>query len=304
MNSSINPNISLIGVPMDLGADRRGVDMGPSAVRCAGLESRLEQLGYTVEDHGDIVVRRAKMYADLPETNLKYLYEITRVNSELSELVRDEMIKKRLPLVIGGDHSIAIGSLAGVAQVRSSVGVIWYDAHGDVNTAETSPSGNIHGMALAAALGYGHPALVSIGGPQPRIKPEHVVLIGIRSLDPGEKHFLRKLGITVFTMHEIDRMGILKVMEQALEIVTQGTDGVHLSLDLDGLDPKWAPGVGTPVPGGMSLRESHLAMEILSDANILTSADIVEVNPTLDVMNETAEVAVGLIASLLGEKIF
>ena len=303
MNSIINKHISLIGVPMDLGADRRGVDMGPSAIRCAGVEQRLELLGYTVHDKGDLNVRRAKHYAEVAETNLKYMVEIVRVNSELCHLVAAEIQNNHFPLIIGGDHSIAIGTLAGLKQKYKKMGVIWYDAHGDVNTAETSPSGNIHGMALAIALGYGHPLLTSIGGTEPKVSPKHVVLIGIRSLDMGERLFLKQLGIKVYTIHDIDKLGITKVMEEALEIVTKGTDGVHLSLDLDGLDPKEAPGVGTPVQGGMSLRESHLAMEIISDANVLSSAEFVEVNPSLDVMNLTAKVTVELMASLLGEKI-
>jgi len=303
VNPGINASIALIGVPMDLGADRRGVDMGPSAIRCAGVEERLTELGYAVYDLGDIAVRRAKRYKALPQTNLKYLYQVVRINEKLCDRIVRETAKGRFPLVIGGDHSIAIGTLAGIGRSRRNPGVIWYDAHGDVNTARTSPSGNIHGMALAASLGFGHPALTSIGGFGPKVKPEHTVLIGIRSLDPGERVFLKQLGITVFTMHNIDRMGMSKVMEQAMDIVTSGTDGVHLSLDLDGLDPLEAPGVGTPVPGGISLRETSLAMEILSDAGVVTSAEFVEVNPTLDTVNRTAKAAVDLIASLMGEKI-
>ncbi|PYI52562.1 arginase [Paenibacillus flagellatus] len=303
MNSRIRQDVSLIGVPMDLGADRRGVDMGPSAIRCAGLESRLEQLGYAVHDEGDLVVRRAKAYSSVPESNLKYLYEIVRVNEELAEAVAGIIARKRFPLVLGGDHSIAIGTLAGILRHKENVGVIWYDAHGDVNTADTSPSGNIHGMALAVAMGYGHPALTGIGGERRKVKPDNVVIVGSRSLDPGEQRFLKEKGVTVYTMHEVDRLGVSRVMEQTLDQVTRGTDGVHLSLDLDGLDPKEAPGVGTPIPAGMSLRESLLAVEILSDAGVVTSAEFVEVNPTLDIRNETAKIAVELIASLLGEKI-
>lgn len=303
MNPRIRKNVSIIGVPMDLGADRRGVDMGPSAIRCAGLEQRLEQLGYAVRDEGDLIVRRAKAYSAMPESNLKYLYEIVRVNEELADAVSDLIAGGRFPLVLGGDHSIAIGTLAGVLRHKESVGVIWYDSHGDVNTANTSPSGNIHGMALAVAMGYGHPALTGIGGERPKVRPEHVAIVGARSLDPGERDFLRAKGITVFTMHEVDRIGISRVMEQALEIASRGTDGVHVSLDLDAVDPKDAPGVGTPVLAGISLRESLLAMEIVSDANAVTSAEFVEVNPTLDSQNQTARAAVELITSLMGEKI-
>jgi arginase len=295
--------ISIIGVPMDLGADRRGVDMGPSAIRCAGLEQRLIQLGCQVRDLGDVAVRRVSRYASAPETNLKYLPEIERACSRLAELVAKESRRGRFPLVIGGDHSIAIGTLAGVAAGRGRVGVIWYDAHGDANTAETSPSGNIHGMALAASLGLGHPALTSIGGAGPKVNAQHVVMVGIRSLDPGERQYLKASGVTVFTMHDIDRLGMPEVMVRAIEIAGTGTDGVHLSLDLDGLDPREAPGVGTPVSGGISLRESSLAMEMLAASGLVTSAEFVEVNPTLDTRNRTAEIAVDLIASLLGETI-
>ncbi|MFC3769711.1 arginase [Paenibacillus sp. GCM10012303] len=308
MNPNICKQISVLGVPMDLGADRRGVDMGPSAIRCAGLEARLEQLGYTVHDEGDLVVRRAKAYSStLPETNMKYAYEIVRVNEELAEKVAAiTAAGDRFPLILGGDHSIAIGTIAGVTRNKERIGVIWYDAHGDVNTPDTSPSGNIHGMALAAALGFGHPALTGIGigsGGVPRIDPRNVVLVGARSLDPGERIFLKQHGVTVYTMHEIDRIGISGVMEQAVRLTSAGTEGVHLSLDLDGLDPEDAPGVGTPVPAGISLRESLLAMEILSASGLLTSAEFVEVNPVLDLRNKTAKAAVELIASLLGETI-
>lgn len=295
--------ISIIGVPMDLGADRRGVDMGPSAIRCAGLVQRLEQLGFTVHDEGDLVVRRAKAYSVVPESNLKYLYEIVRVNEQLAETIAERSSKGRFPLVLGGDHSIAIGTLAGVSRNKTSVGVIWYDAHSDVNTAETSPSGNIHGMALAVAMGYGHPALVGIGDGRSKVKPENVAIIAARCLDPGERRFLKEKGVTVFTMHEVDRFGISRVMEQALATVTRGTDGVHISFDLDSLDPLEAPGVGTPVQAGVSLRESLLAMEIVAEAGVATSAEFVEANPTLDVQNKTAKAAVELITSLMGEKI-
>ncbi|WP_047155372.1 arginase [Aneurinibacillus tyrosinisolvens] len=298
----MNSNISILGVPMDLGADRRGVDMGPSAIRYAGVTERLEKIGYQVHDQGDLVVRRPEKYST-PGTNLKYLDEIVQVSTELADAVASEMKKGHFPLILGGDHSIAIGTIAGVLQYKPNTGIIWYDAHGDLNTAETSPSGNIHGMPLAVSLGYGHERLTSIGGADLKVKPENVVIIGARSLDPGERDFIRKLGIKVFTMHEIDRLGMTQVMEEVLKIVTDGTDGVHLSLDLDGLDPHDCPGVGTPVIGGISYRESHLAMEILAEANVVTSAEFVEVNPILDNMNQTATVAVALMGSLFGEKL-
>ncbi len=294
--------ITVIGVPMDLGADRRGVDMGPSAIRYANLQSKLQQIGFEVEDIGNLQVPTPETY-EIGDTKLKYLREIVRVNEELAQTVTSVMEKGGFPLVLGGDHSIAIGTIAGVSRLQKRTGVIWFDAHGDLNTAETSPSGNIHGMPLAASLGWGHPDLTNCAGDGPKISPEHVALIGVRSLDEGEKRAIQENGIHVFTMHEIDRMGMAKVVEEALHIVTNGTDGVHLSLDLDGIDPNEAPGVGTPVAGGVTYRESHLALEIISQADVLTSAEFVEVNPILDVENKTAKVAVALIGSVFGERV-
>ena len=209
----------------------------------------------------------------------------------------------RFRLVLGGDHSIAIGTLAGVSKHYKNLGVIWYDAHGDLNTAETSPIGNIHGMPLAVSIGLGHNLLTDIGGYGPKVKPENVVIIGARALDDGEKDLIKEIGIKVYTMHEIDRMGMAKVMEETIAYLKDKTDGVHLSLDLDGLDPNDAPGVGTPVIGGISYRESHLAMEMLEESKIITSAEFVEVNPILDEKNKTARVAVELMGSLFGEKL-
>lgn len=294
--------ITVIGVPMDLGADRRGVDMGPSAIRYANLRGKLQQIGFEVEDIGNLQVPTPETY-EIGDTKLKYLREIVRVNEELAQTVTSVMEKGGFPLVLGGDHSIAIGTIAGVSRLQKRTGVIWFDAHGDLNTAETSPSGNIHGMPLAASLGWGHPDLTNCAGDGPKISPEHVALIGVRSLDEGEKRAIQENGIHVFTMHEIDRMGMAKVVEEALNIVTNGTDGVHLSLDLDGIDPNEAPGVGTPVAGGVTYRESHLALEIISQADVLTSAEFVEVNPILDVENKTAKVAVALIGSVFGERV-
>lgn len=303
MNPGINANIAMIGVPMDLGADRRGVDMGPSAIRCAGLETKLQEIGYAVYDRGDLIVRRERASPQYHGSNLKYLDEIARVNAELCDAVAEEVGLGRFPLILGGDHSIAIGSIAGLRQHKREIGVIWYDSHGDLNTADTSPSGNIHGMPLAVALGYGHDRLTAIGGAASHIKPENVVIIGARSLDQGERSFLKVQGITVFSMHELDRLGMSRVMEQTLDIVTRTTDGVHLSFDLDALDPYYAPGVGTPVAGGISFRESHLAMELLAAAGAVTSVDVVEVNPILDTRNQTASTAVALLGSLFGETI-
>jgi len=296
--------ISIIGVPMDLGQTRRGVDMGPSAIRYAGVVERLERLKYEIEDLDDIVIGKAEKAGE-PSTheNLRNLKAVAEANEKLAAAV-DEVVKKgHFPLVLGGDHSIAIGTLAGVARHYQNLGVIWYDAHGDLNTAETSPSGNIHGMSLAVSLGFGHPALTNIGGYCPKIKPENVVLIGARSLDEGEKELIKEIGIKVYTMHEVDRLGMTKIMEETIAYLKGRTDGVHLSLDLDGLDPHDAPGVGTPVIGGLTYRESHLAMEMLAEAQIITSAEFVEVNPILDERNKTASVAVALMGSLFGEKL-
>jgi len=295
-------DITIVGVPLDLGAGRRGVDMGPSAMRYANIKERLEREGYNVVDLGNLNVPTPETYI-VENSNLRYLKEVKSVNEQLSEVVSNIVKEDRAPLVLGGDHSIAIGTIAGIAKHKKDFGVIWFDAHGDLNTPETSPSGNIHGMPLAACLGYGHPDLVNVMGFAPKIKPEKVVLIGARELDRGEREFIKSTGIKVWTMHEIDRLGMANVMDEAIFYLKKNTDGVHLSLDLDGLDPNDAPGVGTPVTGGITYREGHLAMEMLDDANFLISAELVEVNPILDHRNRTAEVAVGLIASAFGEKL-
>ncbi|WLV24859.1 arginase [Aciduricibacillus chroicocephali] len=297
---NVNRNISIIGVPMDLGQSRRGVDMGPSAVRYAGMKERLLEIGYEVKDLGDITVDHT---LDESEGQLKNLNEIARVSDELAA-TSDGVIKEgNFPLIVGGDHSIAIGSLAGISRNYENLGVIWYDAHGDLNTPETSPSGNIHGMPLAASLGIGHKRLVNLYAEGAKIKPENLVIIGARSLDPGEKELIREKGIRVYTMHEVDRMGMPAVIDEAIGYLKERTDGLHLSLDLDGLDPSEAPGVGTPVMGGMTYRESHLAMEMIHESGMLTSAEFVEVNPILDDRNRTADLAVGLMGSLFGEKL-
>ena len=294
--------LSIIGMPMDLGQLRRGVDMGPSAIRYAGINEKLEEFFEEIEDLGDIAIGRPKVAID-PDSKLRNL-ELIVEKSELLADKLDEVIKEgSFPLVLGGDHSIAIGTLTGVSKHYNNLGVIWYDAHGDLNTAETSPSGNIHGMPLAASLGLGHRSLTELGGYSPKVKPENVVIIGARSLDEGERKLIKEKGIRVYTMHEIDRLGMAQVMEETIAYLKERTDGVHLSLDLDGLDPDDAPGVGTPVIGGISYRESHLAMEMLAEAQIITSAEFVEVNPILDEKNRTAIVAVELMASLFGEKL-
>lgn len=289
-------------MPMDLGQMRRGVDMGPSAIRYAGINERLKPLFSEIHDMGDIPIGRPEVVVD-KESNLRNLDLVAEKNTLLAEKVDEALNEGWFPLVLGGDHSIAIGTLAGVAKHYQNLGVIWYDAHGDLNTAETSPSGNIHGMPLAVSIGLGHPLLTNIGGYAPKVKPENVVIIGARSLDEGERILIKERGIKVYTMHEIDRLGMAKVMEETIAYLKERTDGVHLSLDLDGLDPSECPGVGTPVMGGISYRESHLAMEMLEEAKLITSAEFVEVNPILDEKNKTASIAVGLMGSLFGEKL-
>ena len=290
--------ISLIGVPMDLGADRRGVDMGPGAIRHAGLCARLENNGYTVRDEGDISVTRL---AQAGENKLKYLDEIVRVNNLLADVVSGAMAAGHFPVILGGDHSIAIGTVAGVLRHKHRLGVIWFDAHGDINTPDTTPSGNIHGMPAAVCLGQGHGGLLAIGGG--RVRAENFVMVGIRDLDRGEKDLLRQLGVNVFTMHEIDLLGIDEVLKRGMALANQGTDGVHVSFDMDAVDPLHAPGVGTPVLGGLTFRESHFAMELLWGSHTVCSAEFVEVNTVLDNRNQTARIAVSLISSLLGERL-
>ncbi len=294
--------ISIVGAPMDLGQLRRGVDMGPSAIRYAGVVERLESLGYQVNDLGDIEIGRDRLTTD-PLTGLRNLEAVVQASTKIADKVDKIMKEGSFPLVLGGDHSIAIGTLAGISKYFKRLGVIWFDAHGDLNTPETSPSGNIHGMPLAVSLGLGETTLTQIGGYCPKIQPENIVIIGARSLDEGEKRLIKEKGIKVYTMHEIDRLGIPKVIEETIAYFKNRSDGVHLSLDLDGLDPLYAPGVGTPVEGGLNYRESHFAMEMLFESGMITSAEFVEVNPILDERNKTGVLAVGLMASLFGESL-
>lgn len=288
---------------MDLGQSRRGVDMGPSAIRYAGVIERLEKLDYTIHDLGDIPISSPHRRKEVLNDNLRNLTQVAEANEQLAQMVDEQVRKGYFPLVLGGDHSIAIGSVAGIANHYDNLGVIWYDAHGDLNSEKTSPSGNIHGMPLAVNLGIGHEKLTNILTYHPKIKPENIVIIGARDLDEGEKTLIKELNLNVYTMHEIDRMGMPAVMEEAISYLKNRTDGVHLSLDLDSLDPTEAPGVGTPVLGGITYRESHLAMEMLHEAELITSAEFVEVNPILDEKNKTAMVAVALMGSLFGEKL-
>lgn len=294
--------ISVIGAPSDFGQTRRGVDMGPSALRYAGAIDCLENLGHKVTDLGDLHIDRK--YQKQIHPTLKNVEGVVDVSTRLAKEVSKIVKKKHFPIVLGGDHSIAIGTLAGLCEHYSNLGVIWYDAHADMNTEVTSPSGNIHGMSLAVAMGYGATVLTDIHKTAPKINPENVVLIGARSLDEGEKEFIREKGVQVYTMHDIDRLGMTRVMQEAIiHLEGQHVDGVHLSIDLDAVDPLYTPGVGTPVAGGISYRESHLAMEMLQDAAFITSLELVEVNPILDEKNKTAEVAVTLLGSLMGEQI-
>lgn len=298
--------IHVIGVPMDLGAGRRGVDMGPSAIRIAGLNQRLEELGHRVIEEGDLEIRIPEQLR-IGNPRARYLAEIVAANKLLAGKVQRVLGRGHFPLVLGGDHSIAVGTVSGVAahaRARGKrVGVIWVDAHSDINTPSTSPSGNVHGMPLAALLGLGPAALGTIGGRFRKVDPESVALVGIRSVDTGEREHLRRLGVHTYTMADIDRYGIHVVMEKAIENVTRDADFVHVSFDLDSVDPGIAPGVGTPVKGGLDYREAHLVMESLSDAGIVTSLEIVEVNPILDDRNRSAEFAVELVQSAFGKKI-
>jgi len=300
-------HIHVLGVPLDLGASRRGVDMGPSAMRVAGMDSRLEALGHQVTDGGNIRVEIAE--TQVPGSrNAHYLDEITETCSRTAEAVVKTLEEGMTPLLLGGDHSLAAGSISGVAEFHrrqgQKIGVLWIDAHSDFNTPLTSPSGNVHGMPLAALLGLGPEPLANIFGYAPKIAAQNTVIIGVRDIDAAERENIRRAGITeVYTMRDIDEMGMRTVMEEALRAASQGTAGYHVSLDMDWIDPEDAPGVGTPVRGGATYREAHLAMEIIADHGRLLSFEIVEVNPVIDEHNRTADLAVELACSAFGKKI-
>jgi arginase len=294
--------VRVIGVPLDLGADRRGVDMGPSAIRAAKLHPALQRIGHEVMDAGNISTVESEA-RKVKDPNLKYLDEVLLACKRLSQSVTKALSSNEFPLVLGGDHSIAMGTWAGLAAVGRNEGLIWIDAHGDFNTHETTPSGNIHGMPLAALLGLGDERLVKLGGHAPKANPKHTVLLGIRDIDPEEKQLIEKSGVRYFTMREIDERGIPKVMDEAIAIAGKGGRKIHVSFDIDAMDPSVAKGTGTKSPGGMTYREAHLAMEMVSDTNQLQSMEMVEVNPLLDDQNKTGELAVGLIASALGKRI-
>jgi arginase len=302
----MSQKIRILGVPMDLGASRRGVDMGPSALRVAGLQSRLKQLGCQVEDFGNIQVKQPEEqhYGD---KRAKYLTEIAETCQGLADTVERTLKEEMMPMILGGDHSIAAGSIAGVASFlrkqSKRVGYVWLDAHGDMNTPETSPSGNIHGMPLAAIMGYGAAALTEIAGFRPKVEPHNIAMVGIRDLDTKERRLVKDSGVHVFTMRDIDERGMRDVMAEALRFATDDTAGVAVSLDMDFLDPSEAPGVGTPVRGGVTYREAHLAMEMIADSRALISYELVEINPVIDLHNKTAILGVELILSCLGKKI-
>jgi arginase len=303
--------IAIIGAPLDLGAGRRGVDMGPSAVRVAGLGSRLTALGHDVSDLGNVPVAQAESVDDAGPNEAKYLPQIAATCERLGELAGQALADGKTPLVLGGDHSIAIGTAAGVSRFfresNRTIGMLWLDAHADMNTPESSPSGNVHGMPLACCVGMGPGALARMFGFSPKVNPANVALVGIRDVDRLEAQTVRATGVRVFTMREIDERGMPAVIDEAIGIATQGTAqgtaGFHLSFDMDFVDPQYAPGVGTPVRGGATYREAHLAMEVISDSGKMVSMEVVEVNPVIDEVNRTADLAVELILSAMGKKI-
>jgi arginase len=298
--------IRIIGVPMDLGQSRRGVDMGPSALRVAGLQTRLKQLGHTVEDIGNIPVRQPEEQP-YGEKRAKYLHEIADTCRGLAEMTEKTLAEGFLPLVLGGDHSIAIGTCSGVSDFfrrqSKKIGCLWLDAHGDMNTPESSPSGNVHGMPLASLIGYGAPELVELLGYKPKVEPRNVSIVGVRDLDAKERRLVKDSSVHAFTMRDIDERGMREVMSEALRFATDDTEGVAVSVDMDLIDPADAPGVGTPVRGGITYREAHLAMEMIADSEAMASLEVVEINPVIDLHNKTALLAVEMVMSALGKKI-
>ncbi|MBW3581944.1 MAG: arginase [Euryarchaeota archaeon] len=294
-------NVTIIGAPVDLGQQRRGVDMGPSAIRAAALNSQIKALGHKVEDAGNIFAPEKEQRSPRSKS-ARYQREIIDACEVLAKEVAKICQRDRFPVVLGGDHSIAMGSIAGVTQARGEHGLVWIDAHADFNTPETSPSGNIHGMPLAAVCGRGG-TLAEIGGITPKVREEKVALVGIRDVDANEAELVNDSRITAFTMRDIDERGMRRVMEDALQVAGGSMKHVHASFDIDAVDPRWAPGSGTLVDGGLSYREAHLACEILSDSGLVKSLDMVEVNPLLDEGNKTGKLAAKLVASALGKSI-
>ena len=302
----MSKRVRIIGVPMDLGAGRRGVDMGPSAIRIAGLNQEIARLGFEVTDAGNVHVHPPEAIEDL-NPRARYLPQISAASEELAQMVETSLSEGAIPVVLGGDHSIAIGSVAGVAgyfrKQDQRIGIIWLDAHADSNTPDTSPSGNIHGMPLAALLGYGARELTHIAGFAPKVLPENTCIIGARSVDPGERELLKRLGVRVFTMSEMDERGMASVIAEAIEIATRNTAGFHATMDMDFIDPSYAPGVGTPERGGATYREGHLAMEKIAASGKVVSVELTEVNPMYDTANQTAQLAAEMILSALGKRI-
>jgi len=299
-------HIDIIGFPMDLGADHRGVDMGPSALRIAGIQNKLINLGYTVSDLGDIPIRNQEIQ-QVKNPKLKYLDEIVKTTEILAKKVEKSLSHNHFPLCLGGDHSMAIGTISGISafcnKKNIELGLIWIDAHADLNTEKTTPSGNIHGMSVAASLGYGNKKLTNLYGFSPKIKPENVVMIGLRSVDPGERELIKKLKLKVYTMTEIDRKGIGFLIDKILKDLKTRVQHIHVSFDVDSIDPVTAPGVGTPVSGGLSYREAHLLMESIAECGCMSSLEVAEVNPILDNKNRSAEITSELVASSLGLRI-
>lgn len=302
----MNSTVTLIGFPMDLGADRRGVDMGPSALRIAGIDEKLRSLGYTVVDEGDVPVKTQEVQT-IKNHKLKYLPEITRACERLATKTKKVLDSGSFPLILGGDHSMSIGSIAGISahcrEQGKRLGVIWIDAHADMNTPETTPSGNIHGMPLAVSMGIGVPQLVNLMGFTPKVSPQNIVLLGIRSVDAGERELIKRLSVHAYPMPDIDKSGMYSIMEHALRYLKEQVDHLHVSFDLDSVDPTVVEGVGTPVPGGLSYRETHLLMEMIAEAGIMCSLEVAEVNPILDDKNNSARFAVDVIASTMGKRI-
>jgi arginase len=298
--------IAIIGAPMDLGAGRRGVDMGPSALRLAGINERIASIGYEVSDLGNIVVAQPESLPVGPQA-ARYLPQITQTCVRLAGVVETATADGATPLVLGGDHSIAVGTVTGMSRMlrkqEKKLGLIWIDAHADMNTPDSSTSGNVHGMPLACCIGIGPPELTTISGYLPKVDPANVALVGLRDVDRAEKPYVQSTGVRAFTMRSIDEQGLQSVIRQAIQIATTGTAGFHLSFDMDSVDPDEAPGVGTPVPGGLTYREAHLAMEMICDSGKMLSIEIVEVNPVLDQANRTAILGVELITSALGKRI-
>jgi arginase len=299
-------HIAIIGAPLDLGAGRRGVDMGPSAVRVASLNARLAELGYEVEDLGNVPVIQRESQPQV-HSQAKYLPQIVETCTLVAEMVDDALGAGKLPLVLGGDHSIAVGTVSGASRYfhrrGEKLGLIWIDAHTDMNTPESSPSGNVHGMPLACCIGQGPPELTNMFGYSPKVDAANVALVGIRSVDVTERDIVQRSGVHAFTMRDIDERGMRSVFEEAIRIAGDGTAGIHVSLDMDAVDPREAPGVGTPVDGGITYREAHLAMEMLGDTGRVTSMEVVEVNPVMDEANRTAILAVELVMSAMGKRI-